>query len=243
MPARQARPYQPKTRKIERWYAQQLRKIARHVGDIIGAFTPGDPDADPVIRRTLDDYAGILDGWARLTAGRMLEGVRREDDAAWRARSNEMADWLADEIRNAPTGSLMRSLMDEQVALIKSIPLQAAQRVHEWTLAGIEDSTRAGEVAAAILASNDVSANRAMLIARTETARTSSKLTEARALHVGSEGYIWRTSRDGDVRHSHKEMEGKFCRWDAPPTLSDGTTTHPGQIYNCRCFPEPIIPE
>jgi uncharacterized protein with gpF-like domain len=45
------------------------------------------------------------------------------------------------------------------------------------------------------------------------------------------------------VRESHKAMNGKFVRWDSPPTLSDGTTTHAGQIYNCRCYPDPVLPE
>jgi SPP1 gp7 family putative phage head morphogenesis protein len=237
------RPYEPKTGKIEREYGRALRKIARHVGDIIGVFAPGDPAADSVIGRALDDYAALLGTWAHATAGRMLAGVMREDDAAWRARSVEMSSALRDEIRNAPTGALMRQLLEEQVGLIKSIPLNAAQRVHDWTLVGIEDATRAGEVAAQIRRSNDVAASRAMLIARTEVSRTSSKLTEARAVHVGSEGYIWRTSRDSDVRDSHREMEGKYVPWHTPPTLSDGTTTHAGQIYNCRCYPEPVIPD
>lgn len=243
MPAKPKRPYQPKTGKLEREYGRQLRKIARHVGDIINAFAPGDVAADPAIRRALESYATVIEGWARLTAGRMLDGVQREDDNAWRARSNEMSVWLRDEILNAPTGELMRALLDEQVTLIKSIPLEAAQRVHEWTIAGVEDATRAREVAEAIKSSNDVAANRATLIARTEVARTSSKLTEARAGHVGSEGYIWRTSGDSDVRDSHREMNGKYVRWDTPPTLTDGTTTHAGQIYNCRCYPEPVIPD
>jgi uncharacterized protein with gpF-like domain len=68
-------------------------------------------------------------------------------------------------------------------------------------------------------------------------------LTQARAEHIGSEGYIWRTSNDSDVRHSHKEMNGRYVRWDTPPRLSDGTVTHAGQIYNCRCYPEPVIPD
>ena len=151
-----------------------------------------------------------------------------------------MSRALQQEIAHAPTGEIMRALLAEQVTLIKSIPLDAAQRVHDWTLVGIEDGTRAREVAAQILRTNEVSANRAMLIARTETARTSSKLTESRARHVGSEGYIWRTSRDSDVRDSHREMEGKYVRWDSPPTL-DKLVGHAGCLPNCRCFPEPII--
>lgn len=233
----------PKTGKVERNYARQLRKIARHVGDIIKAFPAGDPASEAAIRRTLEGYAATIDGWARMTAGQMLAMVEKADANAWAERTSELGTALRMEIERAPTGQVMRSLLDEQVTLIKSIPLEAAQRVHDWTLTGIENATRSREVAAEVLRSNDVSAARATLIARTEVARAASKLTEARALHIGSEGYIWRTSGDSDVRDSHKKMNGVFVRWDTPPTLTDGTTTHAGQIYNCRCYPEPVIPE
>jgi hypothetical protein len=37
-------------------------------------------------------------------------------------------------------------------------------------------------------------------------------------------------------------MEGKFVEWGKPPTL-DNYTAHCGEFANCRCFPEPIIPD
>lgn len=162
---------------------------------------------------------------------------------AWADLASEMSRELRKEIQTAPTGQLFQALLNEQVTLIKSIPLDAAQRVHDLTIKGLEDSTRASEIAKEIERSGEVATSRANLIARTEVARTASTLTQSRAEHVGSEGYIWRTSGDSDVRHSHKQMNGKFVRWDSPPTLSDGTTTHAGQIYNCRCYPEPVLPE
>lgn len=173
----------------------------------------------------------------------MLEDVNHRDRQAWQELAAEMSRELRREIREAPTGEVMRGLLDEQVSLIKSLPLDAAKRVHELTIKGLEDSTRASEIAKEIAASGQVTASRANLIARTEVARSASVLTQARAQNVGSEGYIWRTSGDSDVRHSHKQMNGKFVRWDSPPTLSDGTTTHAGQIYNCRCYPEPVLPD
>ncbi|EFI2486087.1 phage minor head protein, partial [Escherichia coli] len=62
-----------------------------------------------------------------------------------------------------------------------------------------------------------------------------------RALSIGSNGYIWRTAEDGDVRHSHREMEGKFVEWGKPPTL-DGMTGHAGELPNCRCYKEIVFP-
>lgn len=80
------------------------------------------------------------------------------------------------------------------------------------------------------------------VIARTEVARTSSVLTQARAEHAGSTGYIWRTARDGDVRPSHKAMNGRFVRWGEPPTL-DNLRGHAGCLPNCRCYADPVIPD
>lgn len=232
-----------RTTKIERFYNRQLRKVARHVGDIIGAFPPNDPEIVPLIRRTLDDYSEAITGWAMSTATTMLAAVSKQEKSAWQSRSNEMALWLKREIETAPTGEILRQLLAEQVALIKSLPTDAGQRVHDLTIAGLENSTRAKEIAKEIARSGEVTTSRATLIARTEVARTASKLTEARAMYIGSDGYIWRTSNDSDVRESHRQMNGKFVRWDTPPVLSDGTVTHAGQIYNCRCYPEPVIPD
>lgn len=224
-------------------YVRALRKVARHVADIIAAFPAGDPAALPAIERALRGYSDVIKGWARLTAEKMLDSAAKQDEQEWRERARDMSAALREELMRANTGATLRTLLDEQVTLITSIPLEAAQRVHKWTLVGLENSTRASEVAAQIKRQNEVSQAKATLIARTEVARTAAQLTQARAVHVGSEGYIWRTSGDSDVRDSHKEMNGKYVRWDTPPTLSDGHTHHAGMIFNCRCYPEPVIPE
>ncbi|VXB24655.1 Phage head morphogenesis protein [Burkholderia sp. 8Y] len=238
-----SRASQPQTRRAETQYALKLRKVALQVGELINGFTPGDPSTVPTMTDMLRRYAEALTPWADATAARMLFDVNRRDEAAWQEQAKEMSRALRDELRNAPTGEIMRALLAEQVTLIKSLPLDAAKRVHDLTLKGIEDSTRAKEISKEIQRLGQVAKSRANLIARTEVARTASTLTQARAEHIGSEGYIWRTSNDSDVRHSHREMNGKYVRWDAPPRLSDGTVTHAGQIYNCRCYPEPVIPD
>ena len=103
-------------------------------------------------------------------------------------------------------------------------------------------SKRASEVARAILSTEDVSEAKARLIARTEVSRSAANLVEARATYAGSDGYVWRTSGDADVRDSHREMEGKYVRWSSPPTL-DGMKGHAGTLPNCRCFAEPVFPD
>lgn len=181
-----------------------------------------------------------------MTAGKMLADLQRRDEQAWMQQASDMSRALRDELRRAPTGQVMRALMAEQVTLITSIPIDAAERVHRLTLEGIEDSTRSSEISKMIQASGEVARSRADLIARTEVSRASTALTEARARGIGSTHYIWRTSGDGAVRSGHKAMEGKVCAWDEPPEVEeDGRVMrfHPGQIWNCRCWPEPIISE
>lgn len=235
----------PRPSRAERVYQKALTQVARQVGAIINGFDPGDPSADPMISNILRRYADALNDWAVSTAGRMLTDVDQQERKTWATRTEEMGRALRDEIRKAPTGEALRGLMAEQVALIKSIPLEAARRVHELTLRGIEDGTRASEISREILRSGDVAESRARLIARTEVARTAANLTEARAAAVGSVEYIWRTSGDSDVRQDHKDLNGKVFRWDDPPVADQhsGARAHPGTIYNCRCYAEPIIPE
>ncbi|WP_244254245.1 phage minor head protein [Burkholderia vietnamiensis] len=205
-------------------------------------FPLGDLEAIPTIEHLLRRYAEALGPWAEVTAARMLDDLNRRDEQAWMQQAQEMSRALRDELRRAPTGETMRALMAEQVTLIKSIPLEAAKRVHRLTIEALEDGTRAAQISKAIQESGEVAKSRADLIARTEVSRAATSLTEARALHVGSPGYFWRTSGDSDVRDSHRKMNGQFVRWDDPPTL-DGMTGHAGQFPNCRCWCEVVVPE
>lgn len=172
----------------------------------------------------------------------MLADVSRRDEAVWASLSRDMSYALREEIKRAPTGEALKRLLDEQVNLITSLPTRAAQRVHKLALEARVDGSRASSIAKEIMRSGDVTKSRANLIARTEVARTASGLVQARATYVGSEGYIWRTAQDSDVRKSHKKMSGKFVRWDQPP-VTDNLVGHAGQLPNCRCYPEPVLPE
>lgn len=220
-----------------------LRQVASNVGSIVSGFDLADQAAIPRLTNVLQRYAEALTAWAESTAMRMLTDVEQVDRNAWSVLSAEMSEQIRRELQSAPTGEILRQRLNEQVTLIKSLPLDAAKRVHELTLKRLESSNRSKEIMKALQETGNVTASRAKLIARTEVARTSSLLTQARAEHIGSTGYIWRTSGDSDVRMSHKQMNGTFIPWDKEPTLSDGTKTHAGQIYNCRCWPDPVIPE
>lgn len=231
-------------KRAERVYTQQLSRLARHVGEIVSQFEPT-IETVPTLENMLRQYAVALAPWAKITAMKMLSEIDHRDRAAWQSNSLQISEALRREILNAPVGERMRQLLDDQVGLITSLPIEAAKRVHELTLKGLENSERAAEVEREIMRTGEVTASRARLIARTETSRTATALVQARAEHVGSEFYIWRSSGDGDVRPDHKRLNGKAFRWDSPPVADEksGARAHPGMIYNCRCYAEPVLPD
>ena len=177
-----------------------------------------------------------------LSAGRMLADVSNRDAKAWAEHSRELSVGIRKELANAPVGNVYDDLMREQVRLIKSIPLEAAQRVHDIATGMIYTGERPAKLIEEILRTTEVTEARARVIARTETGRAASNFMQARAQHVGSEGYLWRGALDFKERESHREMEGKYVRWTSPPTL-DGLTGHAGCLPNCRCWAEPVLPD
>lgn len=230
-------------RKAETQYMRALRSLAKQVDVIVRGIAPSGVLADPApLIEMLQKYAETIGPWATAVAWRMINDVSNRDAAAWRRHGQMIGRSLRLEIESAPTGEAMRESLARQVHLIKSIPRDAADRVHKLTLEGITNGTRASEIAKEIMRSGEVSKSRAMLISRTEVSRTATALTQARAQFVGSTHYIWRTSKDGDVRPSHKAMEGRPVPWNDPPVL-DNLRGHAGQLPNCRCFLEPILPE
>lgn len=231
-----------RVRRAEIQYGIKLRKIARNVGDVVRAFPPGDPRALPELTRILYGYSQLLRPWAKVTATAMLADVLKRDEAAWKIQTKGMSQALKLELQNAPTGETFRRLQEEQIELITSLPTEASQRVHKLTEEILSSSTRAKEIQKEIMRTGEVTESRATLIARTEVGRASTNFSQARAEFVGSEGYIWRTAHDGDVRPSHKKMEGKFVKWNEPPTL-DGMTGNAGCLPNCRCYPEIVLPD
>lgn len=233
-----------RAKKLVKGYSGHLRKIASHIGDIARGF-----EADPIgnagkLERMLRRYADAITPWAQSVAEKMVAEVAQHDRQAWRKVSAEIGRSLQREIETAPTGQLMQQLQAEQVTLIRSLPLEAAERVQKLATENMSQGRRASEIAAEIMRSGEVSSSRARLIAETETSRAGTLLTAARAQHIGSEFFIWRTAKDNAVRHDHRILEGKPYRWADPPVADQrtGAKALPGCIYGCRCYPEIVLP-
>jgi len=166
-------------------------------------YEPGDLSSAQKLQGLLRRYADTIEPWARAVGLKMLTEVEAREKAQWSEVARKMGKTLRREIEETPVGDIIRSRLEDQVTLIKSLPLDAATRVHGLTIEALVTSTRAAEIAKEIQRSGEVSESRAMLIARTEVSRTATELTKARAERVGSTHFIWRTAGTAmSVRHT-----------------------------------------
>lgn len=234
------------SRAAELEFARALKKVGRVSGHIVEAHVDGAKiRGEPEMQAALKAYSKLIDPWARRQSAKMLAKVSKANRTAYQREANlkasekqarEMGKALRSSVAEADVGLTAAALMNEQVELIKSIPIRVGLRAQKLSMEAVYNGTRADEIARELARSSDVSESAALLIARTEVARSNASITQARAQAVGSQGYIWRTTMDGAERDSHAKMNGKFVLYSAPPTLSDGTTGHAGTFPNCRCW-------
>lgn len=231
-------------KRVEADFARKLVIIARHCFHIVRAFDPTDPVQLAFLRHSLDNYASAIRPWAGAVASRMVAEVAARDARAWIRMSQRMGVRMKEQLLEAPLDAAMAQLTQTQVALITSIPPEAADKVAEWTQIGISSGQRPKEISARIMSEiGGVTKARAMLIARTESSRAASTVTQARAEWVGCTHFRWMSTGDADVRPLHRKLDGRIFAYADPPVVDERTGIRglPGQIWNCRCVQSPII--
>lgn len=184
----------------------------------------------------------------------MVGGLLNAGEKTWRqaARESHNGRAIYEALRNelqGPIGGVVASQINRNAEIIKSLPLDVARQVTSY----ISDESIRGRRASAIVEDlqrkfPDMTRKKAALIARTETSKTSTALTRARAESVGIPSYVWRTSEDSRVRDSHEIMNGVIVFWRDPPSperllgkKNPPAPYHAGDIYNCRCYCQPVV--
>jgi len=256
-----------RVRNAETSYSRRLRRLADQIFEMIRTLGIDNPHTQFL----LEQYGRLIRPWAEAVAARFVAEVSRRDERAWEHYGRRIARGLFRDITQAPIGPAMQRELERQVALITALPGDVSQRIQRDQLEQVHgelisqggafyESARAESMVERIQAIGNFTHNRAMTIARTETARVASTLMQVRAQHIGSDSYIWRNVGDWKVRPalgsphfaelntlergSHRKLGGTVHRWDNPPIAGTrGERAHPGQIYNCRCFAEPILPD
>jgi SPP1 gp7 family putative phage head morphogenesis protein len=230
-------------------FARALKRVAKIAGHIVELHVGhGRINNLTDMREALKEYSRTLEPWARRQAEKMLKKVSNSNARAFKKSSKEMGKLIQTNVAEGDVGRAAAALMQEHVELIKSIPLKASERAQKLALEAVYSGKRADEVANELKESGNVAESDAIRIARTEVARATAFLNQARATAVGATHYRWRNSGDKAVRESHrrykgKKLDGMVFEFNNPPTLDDGETGNPGTFPNCRCYAEPIFDE
>jgi len=240
--------------KAERDFYRSLKRVAESSGHIVDRHIDGTKITDPKkMQAALKAYSDAIGPWAARQSAKLIDQVQKSNKRAYKQSSKAISTALKLNVAEKDVGAVALKLLNEQVGLIKSIPLEAGLRAQKIAYESFLKGMRAeanqdtvAELQKQLGLTTEVAISRAKLIAVTETARANAAINQSRAMAVGSNQYRWHNSGDGAVRESHKtykgkKMQGMIFSWDNPPTLDDGMTGHPGTFPRCRCFAEPVF--
>ena len=245
--------------KPKRRIEDQYRKSLYELVDFFLQGLEGVDLANPA--RVLDLFqqfasSAVFQTYTTILASRMVSGQAVEGAKSWREaarislKGRQIFEGLRKEMQG-PVGKRVEELVNENAKLISTFPESISQQVANYIQRQQLKGERPESISSALLKEfPSITKPRLNLIARTECAKASTALVQAQAEDVELNYYVWRTSKDARVRHSHRRMEGIICSWSeapSPETLfpENGVKAvgayPPGGIYNCRCYPQVLV--
>ena len=150
-------------------------------------------------------------------------------------KQRELNKALQDTIKSRKIYEPLMRKFEENVALIKNVPMDVIQELRNKYAAGV--SFRGSDIEQYL---TKRLGNRARLIIRTESSKLNAALTEVRARNLGIPAFIWSTSEDRRVRPSHKMMDGVMVFYGNILSL-DKMIGYAGETPNCRCVGLPVV--
>ncbi len=170
-----------------------------------------------------------------LSMGLAIETVIR---ANTQSHAEQVYGDLAGRIAMPPSYTdFLRIKARENVQLIKTLPERHFSSLQSSVLSAITRGTRVEDIEEMIDERFDKMHANAELIARDQVGKLNGQLTEMAQTDLGVTKYIWRTAGDDRVRSTHAHHAGETFFWNSPPA----DTGHPGQDFQCRCYPEPVL--
>lgn len=194
-----------------------------------------------------------LDKIAQRAARRMVIQSAATNAQNWREaakksmRGRFVYEALKQELRKKDR---FNNLIAQSALNIRTLPRDIANRIVKrvgvLTTQGMRSSDIAKQISKELMPYARASS---MLIARTQMSKTLTAINETRSTSIGIKAYVWRSVGGPRVRDSHKFINDVICFWSEPPCpeqlagipMKEYSYYHPGGIYNCRCYSEPLI--
>lgn len=192
---------------------------------------------------------------ALMMARGFVNRLNRNNDNTFKAnlRNNVGLD-LKGSIEAEGLTDALKVIVSQNVALIKSVKDEYKDNIGKLLRDNVLEGNRPTNLVTQIKDIGGVTKSRAKLIARTETAKINTDMTQLRSESLGAKTYVWSASMDERTRTSHAVLNGLTMRFDDDTVYSDdggltwkprskigGEQIKPGKIWNCRCAMLPII--
>jgi SPP1 gp7 family putative phage head morphogenesis protein len=183
---------------------------------------------------------------AKPAAERMVRDTEKASAATMGSSLKEISDKLTLKT-DVLTGALresMKASVNENVALIKSIPSQYLDQVEGAVMRSITTGNGLQDLMPALQNYEGVTKRRARLIAQDQTRKTYSAINKHRMSALGIRKFKWLHSAGGQhPRRDHIAMSGQIYSVDNPPVIDKNTGERgmPGQAINCRCVAIPVV--
>lgn len=238
-------------RKAEAKYQRQIDRVFQEIEIALMGLATAEEISRALLRIASSPQ---FDELCRQAAGQMATMLAVGQKSTWRAaaaassQGRRIYKALMKETTNTALGQTISDIVAQNARLIRTVPQSMAGKLSELARKREFEGVRPEAITREVMKkAKHLKEYEARRIARTESAKASTALVQARAESLELPFYIWRTARDQRVRRQHEKLNDVICRWSDPPDpealagQKSYGSYHPGGIFNCRCIALPIV--
>lgn len=194
-----------------------------------------------LLKKMANRWQSIFDKFAVSLAPRFVDRSLRHSDNALQSSLNAAGMKVKFTMTPGMTDAYAATLT-ENVGLIKSIASEHLSDVEGLVMRSVQRGRDLASLTNELTVRYDITRRRAALIARDQNNKATSVLQATRQKQLGISKGVWRHSHAGKhPRPSHVRADGETFDL-AKGLYLDGEWVMPGELVNCRCGWQPIIP-
>lgn len=231
-------------------YKEQITKALNHKG--VKEFFSTDAAANSVLKQTMQSlnqkWDDIFKGFAKSTSKKFVDDSDVHAKATVQFSLSTAGVEQPTVAYNEAIANTLNAAQDFNHTLITGIHADVHEKIYNAVMLSLtspnpEEQGQSG-IEAALKEAGGFAKNRANLIARDQTSKLYSALSDERMEQNGIDEFEWMHSSAGKVpRQTHIDKDGKIFKLNDPrlwegPKADQGP---PGWAIRCRCRKRPII--
>ena len=230
------------------WLRAAYRQNPPALAELVAmdAKTPPAKKLRIVIKRLSNRWQKRISETAPKLATYFATAVNRRSEASLRQTLRTGGFSVKFQPGQAATTDVVQSIIQENVALIRSIPEQYFTQIEGMVMRSVSTGRDLETLTKDLQRQFGVTRRRATLIARDQNNKATAAIHRVRQLELGIEEAIWMHSGGGkEPRPSHVKAGKKQVRFSLKTGWFDPDERQwilPGQLINCRCVARPVVP-